>query len=385
MRFGIEGARLWRATGYADGGVAVDGGKVVVDAGPDAPRLDVGGATLLPGIVNGHDHLDFSSFQLQGTPPYASLYAWAADVRGGVGDAGARAALGVPLVDRLWLGGLRCLLAGVTAVAHHGPDHRCLGRADFPVRVLRRYQFAHSPGLTSRLRSTYRSTDRRIPWMIHAAEGTDAACRAEVGQLAEERLLRQNTVLVHAIAVGPEDAARIAAARAGVVWCPESNRRLYAATAPVGLLLQAGVALGLGSDSPVSGVRDALSNLAAARAEGVLSDGQLLELATRGTAAVARLPVGGFDPGDPADLIVVSSVEELLRGERGAIRLVVCGGRPLLGEPGLMRALEVPASPLRIDGQARLLAEPSCRRLRAALREQPFLREVAWIHGVGFD
>src|SRR6185295_1444945 len=113
----------------------------------------------------------------------------------------------------------------VTAVAHHNPWHRSLAE-DFPVRVLERYQFAHSPGLTPKLRATYRSTDRRIPWMIHAAEGTDERCRGEVEMLRGQNLIRQNTVIIHGIALAPEDAALLAGRHSCVVWCPESNRRL---------------------------------------------------------------------------------------------------------------------------------------------------------------
>jgi hypothetical protein len=336
--------------------------------------------------VNGHDHLDFSSFPPLGRPPYASLYEWAADVNGSsASDPAAHAALAVPLTDRLRLGGLRSVLAGVTAVAHHGPYHRSLGRDDFPLRVLEKYQFAHSPGLTPRLKATYRTTDRRIPWMVHAAEGTDERCRGEIAILDEARVLRQNTVIAHGIAIGPAEAEKIAAAKAAVIWCPESNRHLYRATAPVALLRSAGVTLGLGSDSPASGVRDALSNLAAARAEGAFSDAELLALATRGTAAAARQPVGGFTAGDPADMIVVSSLEALLAGDRRAIALVLVEGRPVYGEPSLLAALGIAGASLRVDGEERALAPGLARRCAATLREHPSLRRVAWIEGIAFD
>jgi cytosine/adenosine deaminase-related metal-dependent hydrolase len=385
MRALFTAGLLFQDGACAEGPLAIGGGKVAQVPEAGTPSLDLEGRTVLPGIVNAHDHLDFASFTPQGRPPYASVYAWAADVDGGVADPLARAALAVPLVERLRLGGIRSLLAGVTAVAHHGAYHRSLGRKDFPVRVLERYQFAHSPGLTQRLRATYRSTDRRIPWMIHAAEGTDEVCRGEMARLEEERLLRQNTVIVHGIAIGADEARRIAEARACVVWCPESNRRLYGATAPVASLRAAGVRLGLGSDSPVSGVRDALSNLAAARAEGAFSDADLLELATRGSAEVARLPVGGFAPGDPADFLVVSSIEALLRGERRAVELVLVAGQALYGEPRLMRALCPVATRVRVEGEERALAPGAARWLAAALRDHPFLRRVAWIDGIAFD
>lgn len=347
-------------------------------------EADLEGRLLMPGLVNGHDHLDFSTFPPLGRPPYASMYDWAADVDGGQGDARVRQALAVPLVDRLFLGGLRNLLCGVTAVAHHNPWHRSLAE-DFPVRVLERYQFAHSPGLTPRLRATYRSTDRRIPWMVHAAEGTDERCRAEVAALREQNLVRQNTVIIHGIALAPGDAALLAGRNACVVWCPESNRRLYGATAPVADLLAAGVRVGLGSDSPASGVRDPLSNLAAARREGVLADDELLRMATSDTAAVARLPVGALAEGGAADLLAVADREAFLSGQRSAIDLVLVGGEAVFGHPSLVRPLNPHTAPLVVDGMERALEDSWARRAAARLRAHPSLRGLGWTAGLAFD
>lgn len=369
--------------------VCIDGERVstVAPAGrlPRQERdADLEGRLLLPALVNGHDHLDFSTFPALGRPPYASVYEWAADVDAGQRDPRVREAMAVPLVDRLWLGGLRNLLGGVAAVAHHNPYHRSLGR-DFPIRVLARYQFAHSPGLTPQLKRTYRSTDRRIPWMVHAAEGTDERCRGEVRLLAGQNLLRQNTVIVHAIAVGEDEASLLAERGASVVWCPESNRRLYGVTAPVAALRAAGVTVGLGSDSPASGVRDACSNLAAARAEGVLSDEELLHLATAGTASVARLPAGGVAEGAPADLMAVRSTDALLRGRRLAVDLLVAQGRALYGRTELLGALAARTATIGVDGEERALAEPLARRAAARLRAHATLRGLAWTEGLSFD
>lgn len=369
-------------TGGALLDVAVEGERVsaVVPAG-QAPRggreADLEGRLLMPALVNGHDHLDFSTFPPLGRPPYASAYDWAADVDAGHGDERVRQALSVPLPDRLFLGGLRNLLCGVAAVAHHNPYHRSLGEG-FPVRVLRRYQFAHSPGLTPQLRRTYRSTDRRIPWMVHAAEGTDERCRAEVALLAGQNLVRQNTVIVHAIAATASDAALLAERSACVVWCPESNRRLYGATAPLAALRAAGVRVGLGSDSPVSGVRDPLSNLAAARAERVLADDELLAMATAGTAEVARLPVGAVAQGAAADLLALDSRDELLAGRRRAVALLLVAGRALYGRPELMDGLEAGGARVVVDGEERALAAEVARRAASRLRAHAFLRRLPW-------
>jgi cytosine/adenosine deaminase-related metal-dependent hydrolase len=324
-------------------------------------------------------------------------------VRAGAGDPRAAAALAVPLADRLWLGGLRNLLAGVTAVVHHGPPHRTfdsgggLGalasrlaeaarhrrpfRTRFPVRVLRRYAFAHSPGLEPDLART-RPRSPRVPWMIHAAEGTDARAQGEVAALAAAGLLRPNSVLVHAVGLGRADVEAIGASGAAVVWCPESNRHLYGATSPVAALRAVGVRLALGSDSPLSGVRDALSNLAAARHERALDDPDLLRLATRETAAVFGLPAGQFVLDAPADFVAVDDLERLLTGDRRAVQLAVVAGRPLYGDPRLLGALGVPSGSIVVEGEPRRLESGLAARFGRLRRAHPQLDEVPWLASV---
>jgi cytosine/adenosine deaminase-related metal-dependent hydrolase len=385
----LRGARILGQGSEGRQDVGIVGGRVVDPATVrglvDRIVVDLEGRVLMPGLLNGHDHLDFSTFPPLGHPPYVNVYEWARDVDAGAGDPAVTAALAVPLVDRLFLGGLRNLLSGVTAVAHHNPFHRSMARKDFPVRVLEKYEFAHSAGLTPHLRKTYRTTDRRIPWMVHAGEGTDDLSRQEIDKLAEQNVLRQNTVIIHGIAFGADEARRLAVARAAFVWCPESNRRLYGATANLAAFLGAGVMVGLGSDSPVSGVRDPLSNLAAARKEAALADEDLLRLATEGTAAAARLPLGGLAPGSVADLLAVTSREALLSGDRSAVALVLIGGRPLYGERALMTALQPKAAAVLVDGAERYIEPELGRRASGILKRHPALRLVPWLSEVRFS
>ena len=342
-------------------------------------EVDLEGRFLLPSLVNAHDVLDLSTLPPLGAPPYASVYEW---TRAAEADPRLAPALAVPLADRLFLGGLRNLLAGVGAVLHHHPDHRSLSEDGFPVRVQRRYAFAHSPGLTPKLRRTYRTTDRRVPWLVRAAEGAAPGLRAELDALATANVLRQNTVIVHGTALAPEDGVRLAAARVSLVWCPESDRRLYGRTAPVGPLRAAGVKVGLGTDAPPAGARDALSNLAAARREGVLDDAELLRLATLDSAAVARLAPGGLEEGAPAELLAAASPERLLEGDRLAVALVVVRGEAVYGERGLVAAAGRPVAPLSVDGAPRALAERLGRRLATILRRHPAARGASWLSEV---
>lgn len=382
----LRNARVWEDGGWTRRDVAVERERVV-----EAPAertdhdVDLEGRALLPALVNAHDHLDFSTFPALGSPPYASVYEWTADVEAAAAEPRLRDALAVSLTDRLFLGGVRNLLSGASAVAHHGAHHRSLDREDFPVRVLSRYSFAHSPGLTPQLRRTYRTTDRRIPWIVHAGEGTDARCRAELLALEAANVLRQNTVIIHAIAFGPEEAARIAAARGCVVWCPESNRRLYGATTDVAAFRQAGVRVGLGSDSPVTGVRDPLSNLAAARREGALEDRELIELATAGSGEVARLPAGEIRPGGHADLLAVEDLEAFLQGNRRTVSLVVVAGRPLYGEASLLAGLGRRTATIIVDGRWKAIDADVGRRVSGLFRDHAAVRRSAWMDGIRFE
>jgi cytosine/adenosine deaminase-related metal-dependent hydrolase len=374
----LRNARTWDAGGWARRDVVVEDDHVSDAPSGPALEIDLEGRTLLPALVNAHDHLDASTFPALGTPPYANAYEWTADVERRAGDPDVQDAVAVALADRLFLGGARNLLAGVASVAHHGTFHRSLGRPDFPVRVQVRYDFAHSPGLTPELRRAYRTTDRRIPWFVHAAEGTDARSRDELAALEAANVLRQNTVIIHAVAFGLEEARRIAEARACVVWCPEANRRLYGATADVALLRRAGVRVGLGSDGPAAGVRDALTNLAAARREAVLDDRELLDMATTGSGEVARLPAGGVAPGSPADLVAVDDLESLLSGDRRAVALVLVGGRARFGDAPLLSALGARTVPLTVDGRAKAIEAGTGRRLFNLLRSHPAARRTSW-------
>lgn len=385
VRLALRNARLLDREGLADVVLAGHRVEAVEPPGviPTCDRdADLQGRVVLPGLANAHDHLDLSTFPALASGRYANAEQWQAAIEARQGDAAVQAAVAVPPAERLFLGGLRNLLAGVTAVVHHGPFHRSLARREFPVRVLERYQFAHSPALTPALRRTYRTTDRRIPWLVHVAEGTDERSRDEIDALVRENVLRQNTVMVHAISLPADKLPLVAEAGAAVVWCPESNRHLYGATADVPALIAAGVRLGLGSDSPLCGVRDALSNLAAARAERVLDDASLLTLATTGSAEVARLPVGGVVPGALADLLVADAPERLLSGDRKAVALVVVGGRPRYGRDALMAALEPRSLAVSVEGETRRIEGQVGRRAAAVLRAHPAARQAEWAAGL---
>ena len=83
----------------------------------DAPRRP---PTILPGLINAHDHLHFALFPRLGAGPYPNATAWARDIYHPEREP-IRSHLRVPKRLRLLWGGLRNLLSGVTTVGHHDP------------------------------------------------------------------------------------------------------------------------------------------------------------------------------------------------------------------------------------------------------------------------
>ncbi|KAJ7343327.1 hypothetical protein DFH08DRAFT_872372 [Mycena albidolilacea] len=141
-------------------------------------------------------------------------------------------------------------------------------------------------------------------------------------------LLRANTILAHAVHLNDEEIALIAERKAGISHCPTSNFNLNSGVAPIGLYLDRGIKVGLGTD--VSGgyspsILNAIQNASIASkviamqhrgeapAPGAfgnrqLSVASLLYLATLGGAEVCSLEksVGSFSPGKSFDALVVS-------------------------------------------------------------------------------
>jgi hypothetical protein len=298
------------------------------------------------------------------------------------------------LIERVFIGGLKNLLAGVTTVAHHNPYYREMRRT-MPVRVMRRYGWAHSflleqqpagargePG--GEIGARFRSTPIDAPFVVHLAEGVDAVAQGELPRLESIGCLARNTVIVHGIAIDGNGWRRAARAGAGLVWCPSSNDFLFGQTAMVRELLdldgQERCQVALGTDSRVTGERDLLDEMRAARRILDVSPSELLCMVTTAAAALLRQPrAGRLAYGVPADLIVVPALaadaaSALLEAERRDLRLVVVGGRPLVGDPDLVAifdARRVKARPFMVDEAPKVGESGLLRRIAGCPIAEP--------------
>jgi cytosine/adenosine deaminase-related metal-dependent hydrolase len=383
----LAGARVVAETGEAANTLRLAAGRVralgaAAQWGDEA--VDLRGAFVYPGMVNAHDHLELNNFPaLKWRLYYPNAREWIADFQPRfVTDPALAGPLGVPLDDRLFVGGLKNLLSGATTVCHHNPLRAALRRREFPVRVVTRMRYSHSLLIDGEtVAAAYRRTPRHWPWIIHAAEGTDAEAAAELDRLEALGCLGPNTVLVHGVGLDARARARLVAQGGGLIWCPTSNVFLLGATAQVADLAQAG-RVALGSDSRLSGARDLLDELRHAAATGQVTPRELFRMVTTSAAAVLRLPAAGrLGPGLPADLFVLPELDpdpfqNLVAASRADVRLVMLGGRPRLADEDLAPLFDwagVPALPVTVDGRAKLMERALAERLRASRAKEPGL------------
>lgn len=354
-----------------------------IDVAPDRRDIviDLEGSYVFPGLINAHDHLELNSQpRLKWRERYDNASEWIAEFQPRfASDPNLAVTRSETLADRLWVGGLKNLLSGVTTVCHHNPLHRPL-RQRFPVRVVTRFGFSHSLHIDGDAAvNSHRDTPSAWPWMIHAAEGTDAAAQAEAMALQRMGCLTGNTVLIHGVGLCAAAAEQVIGAGAGLVWCPSSNQFLFGATADVRAFDDAD-RLALGSDSRLSGVGDLLDELHAAYSTHQLSAEGLARTVLSGAARLLRLPdAGRLAPGLPADLTIVSPIEPcpyetLVSACRTDVRLTMIAGRACVGEPELRRVFEatgVAAIASVLDDVPRLLAQWIGRHVQRMELQEP--------------
>lgn len=134
--------------------------------------------------------------------------------------------------------------------------------------------------------------------------------------LHESDAFRVPTVAVHCVHTDADDFLQMARDGVSVAHCPRSNAKLGAGIAPVAGLLDAGLDVGLGTDSPLTANgMDFFEEMRAMVYQSRLRDGvtatvntrRTLQVATRGGARALLLEkaTGSLEPGLAADLIGV--------------------------------------------------------------------------------
>jgi hypothetical protein len=341
-------------------------GEHIMSVGPRRPEgLDVitVGGLIFPGLIDAHNHLRYNVLDVipfdrlfedrdewHADPLYAQFGAQFAGIRDHGGD-------DAQLANLLKLAELRALTSGTTMIQGtncNGDYYHDFARQGvvidnaerFPARIYSdTFPLDDTPLYWQYLSGRY--WDR---FVIHLSEGVNADALAEFYQWQGWGMLDERTTIIHGVPYGAAEWDAMAAAGASLVWSPTSNMRLYGATADVPGALAAGVTVALAPDWTESGARTVLDEIHAAEAldEELWGDAitpqQMVELVTRNAAHVLAADdlVGQVTPGHRANLMVIAGnpakpYHSLVRAEPRDVKLTVVNGRPMYGDPGLMK------------------------------------------------
>ena len=370
------------------GVIAAVGSNGDVPRPPGARALDFPDAVLVPGLVNAHTHLELT--HLAGKDDERDFAKWIRTLRAlkdattpdefartaeqGVRDAWAAGvtcvadtgSTGAPLAALARLGG-----RGIYYQEVFGPDPaKCaaslaeltaaLARlGPLASRLVRLGVSPHAPYTVSEpLYEAVADLARREGWpvAVHLAESRDetALVRDGAGPFADALRARDipvtahncspvqyllqlgvlasvNCLCIHCVQVNDQDIRLLADAGAAVAHCPRSNRAHHHGTAPLVAFRQAGLRVGLGTDSVVS-VGDA-SLWAEAVAARLSGEDALRMLTLEGARALGLdREIGSIEVGKQADLAVFDE----LPSNRPTVRpshalLTVIAGRVVHG------------------------------------------------------
>ncbi|MEX2582040.1 MAG: amidohydrolase family protein [Gemmatimonadota bacterium] len=427
----IAGGELLLGT---DGRIAAVAPAGALDLSSEVEIRDLGSAILLPGLVNVHAHPELSVFRgaledlpfrdwilrLVGTrrsvldeddDEASALWTMVEAVRGGITTLGATEASGAAAAAMRQAG-----MRGVVYQEVFGPDpaqaagamerlERDIDRLlPFASELVRIGVSPHAPYTVSD--ALYREVVRLartagLPMAAHIAESTaerslvvdgggDFApglntrgietpkrSRSPLELLADLEVLDQRPLLIHCVDVDEADIEAIARAECPVAHCPIANAKLGHGVAPLMRLREAGVRIGLGTDSVGSNNRldlleearvAALLQRVVAHSPDLLPAEELLRLCTIDGARALGLEerVGSLEPGKDADLCAVSldaphtvpcydPIGTLFHAARGTdVILTVVAGEELYSD-GRYRTLDVASLRARIEGSAQRL------------------------------
>jgi cytosine/adenosine deaminase-related metal-dependent hydrolase len=335
-----------------------------------APVLDLTGFLILPGFINAHDHLEFNLFPRLGRGPFANATEWARHIYR-PREMPIREHLQVPKTVRLFWGAIKNLLSGVTTVSHHNPYQAGVFERRFPVRVVKRFGWAHSLQFSSDAPERFRQTPPDVPFIIHAGEGRDDAARREIVELENSGMLTPSTVIVHGVALERDNVRLLEQRGASVVWCPTSN--LFTLGQTLGAeVFESGIPIALGTDSALTADGDFLDELCAAGRTVKLTC--LYEMVTERPARILRLRSGegSIRERGLADLTVVADNDQTPAEALLDLRpeLVILNGRIKLFSSRMAKRLNFRGVPdfetIEVEGRGRYLI--ACRV--AALAER---------------
>jgi cytosine/adenosine deaminase-related metal-dependent hydrolase len=388
-----------------DAGIVINGNKIdsILKSTPDKEnvlQVNLDGMFVFPGLIDAHDHLLGTYLPKVGdNKPYLNWLPWDNDLKASPIYAERQR---LDAKQLYYLGAYRHLINGVTSVHDHIPHFVQANFVDLlPIRVLTNFTIAHSINSFSlpwgrEVEEEYEeAVEKNIPFVTHCSEGFDAETKAALGVLHRRRVLGPHTVLIHGIAFSDEDIEIIAKTQTNVVWCPNSNLYMFNETTNIRGLLEAGVNVCLGTDSPMSGSVNMFEEFRTAKefyrekyGEDI-PDEVLYKMVSTNPASAFKVDdsLGDIAPGKNADFLILDGryknpYRSLIQGDLNDVRLVVIDGQPRYGDESmepLFKELKVPIYPVTIDGERKIACQNIEKLFRSIQKAVGFEKKLDFL------
>jgi cytosine/adenosine deaminase-related metal-dependent hydrolase len=302
--------------------------STAVDPGLDEKQLIFEDAIIFPGLINSHDHLDFNLFEQFGSQTYPNYTVWAKTLHQDYAKE-IKKILSIPKTLREQWGLYKNLICGVTTVVNHGPK---IGPCKKPINIIEECQSLHSVQFEKHWKLRLNNPFKRNKNVaIHIGEGTDRLAKEEIDSLIKWNLINRKIIGIHGVALYPQQSSTLEA----LVWCPESNYFLLAATANLkAIKLQ--IPILFGTDSTLTSNWNIWHHIKFARSLKILTDEEILHSLNINPAKTWELLTGRINIGYQADLVVAkqkdkeNSIEAFYKVDASDLLLVLVKGEVML-------------------------------------------------------
>lgn len=334
---------------------------------------DAADMVISPGLINSHDHMIGNYYPKVGNGPYISWLPWDNDLKSA--DV-YRERQQIDNRDLHLLSAYRNLLSATTSVHDHIPHIVHTPYLELmPLKVISRYALEHSVSPASLkwgngiIAEHELAVRENIPFVVHCSEGYDEDTLRDVETLNKLGALDEYSVLVHGLAFSAKDIDLIKSKNANVVWCADSNIFMYEKTTDIKQLLDKGVNVSIGTDSPMSGGMNILEELRFDKKlfrklyREDIPDQKLIKMVTTNPSKSFRLSKNGkVEKGYFADLVLFTRkgdpCQSIVNAELKDVRLIIIDGAPVYGDAAyedIFNEFDVEFQKIRVQGVEKLI------------------------------
>ncbi len=326
---------------------------------PEARRVNLGEAVIMPGLINAHTHVSmsllrgfsddkalmdwltrdifpqeakltpelvelgalfsFAEMVGSGTTAFYDMYMHERSVFRAADSIGLRGVLGESITQ--YFPSLSCKDEAAYLDYARSLAEECKAHPRLRAAILPHAPYTTNPGLLQRCRALADETGAFFGMHLAETKGETEGCLNSFGMrpvpyCESLGLLQPDTTFFHMVEADACDLDLLAENRCTVTHCPASNMKLASGVAPIMEMVQRGIGVGLGTDGPASNnaqnmlremyVASLLQKVHVLNPEACPAQ-LALDMATRGGSAALHEPlIGTLEPGMKADLIALS-------------------------------------------------------------------------------